>query len=62
MTKAALDEVEWVYRTDFKYSKAEVLLVNLCQKASTRKTYLDLSTVSYRKSDGRVGRHQWPTG
>ena len=32
MTKAAVDAVERIYRPGFKYSKAEVLLVNLCQK------------------------------
>jgi DNA polymerase V len=32
MTKAALEAVDRVYRPGFKYSKAEVLLVNLCQK------------------------------
>lgn len=32
MTKAAVDAVDRVFRPSFKYSKAEVLLVNLCQK------------------------------
>lgn len=32
MTKAAVEAVDRVYRPGFKYSKAEVLLVNLCQK------------------------------
>ncbi|QJI41119.1 translesion error-prone DNA polymerase V subunit UmuC [Pseudomonas sp. ADAK2] len=32
MTKTAVDAVESVFRPGFKYSKAEVLLVNLCQK------------------------------
>lgn len=32
MTKAAVEAVERVFRPGFKYSKAEVLLVNLCQK------------------------------
>jgi DNA polymerase V len=32
MTKAAVEAVDRVFRPGFKYSKAEVLLVNLCQK------------------------------
>lgn len=32
MTKAAVDAVDQVFRPGFKYSKAEVLLVSLCQK------------------------------
>jgi DNA polymerase V len=32
MTKAAVDAVDLVFRPGFKYSKAEVLLVSLCQK------------------------------
>lgn len=32
MTKAAAEAVDRVFRPGFKYSKAEVLLVNLCQK------------------------------
>lgn len=32
LTKTAVDAVESVFRPGFKYSKAEVLLVNLCQK------------------------------
>lgn len=32
MTKAAVDAVDRVFRPGFKYSKADVLLVNLCQK------------------------------
>ena len=31
LTKAAVDAVERVFRPGFKYSKAEVMLVNLCQ-------------------------------
>jgi hypothetical protein len=31
MTKAAVDAVDRVYRPGSKYSKAEMLLVNLCQ-------------------------------
>lgn len=32
MTKAAVEAVDRVFRPGFKYSKAEVLLVSLCQK------------------------------
>jgi DNA polymerase V len=32
MTKAAVEAVDRVFRPGFKYSKAEVLLLNLCQK------------------------------
>lgn len=32
LTKAAVDALDRVYRPGFKYSKAEVLLMNLCQK------------------------------
>jgi DNA polymerase V len=32
MTKAAVEAVDRVFRPGFKYSKAEVLLVNFCQK------------------------------
>lgn len=31
LTKAAVDSLERIYRPGFKYSKAEVLLMNLCQ-------------------------------
>ena len=31
LTKAAVDAVDRVYRPGFKYSKAEVMLINLCQ-------------------------------
>lgn len=31
LTKAAIDAVDRIYRTGFKYSKAEVMLLNLCQ-------------------------------
>lgn len=33
MTKAAVEAVGHVFREGFKYSKAEVLLLGLCQKA-----------------------------
>jgi DNA polymerase V len=33
LTKAAVDAVERVFRPGFKYSKAEVMLVNLCQRS-----------------------------
>jgi DNA polymerase V len=32
ITKAAVEAVDRIFRPGFKYSKAEVLLVNLCQK------------------------------
>jgi DNA polymerase V len=32
LTKAAVDALERVFRPGFKYSKAEVLLMNLCQQ------------------------------
>jgi DNA polymerase V len=32
MTKAAVEAVHGVFRPGFKYSKAEVLLLSLCQK------------------------------
>jgi DNA polymerase V len=32
MTKAAVDAVDRMFRVGFKYSRAEVLLLNLCQK------------------------------
>jgi DNA polymerase V len=32
MTKAAVEAVDRVYRPELKRSKAEVLLLNLCQK------------------------------
>ena len=32
MPKAAVEAVDRVFRPGFKYSKAEVLLVNICQK------------------------------
>lgn len=31
LTKAAVEVVDRIYRPGFKYSKAEVLLLNLCQ-------------------------------
>jgi DNA polymerase V len=32
LTKAAVDALDRVFRPGFKYSKAEVLLMNLCQQ------------------------------
>lgn len=32
LTKVAVDALEQVYRPGFKYSKAEVLLLSLCQQ------------------------------
>lgn len=32
LTKVAVDALEQVYRSGFKYSKAEVLLLSLCQQ------------------------------
>jgi len=44
MTKAPVEAVDRVYHPGFKYSKAKVLLLNLCQKkANTPMTYFDLS-------------------
>lgn len=43
MTKAAVDAVDRVYRLGFKYSKAEVLLVNLRQKGECTEDLFSIS-------------------
>jgi len=49
MTKAAVDAVDRVFRPRFKYSKAEVLLVNLCQKGEYTISFRFLSRKRQRK-------------
>ena len=50
MTKAAVEAVDRVFRPGFKYNKAEVLLVNLCQRGSTPKiSFRSLSPKRPRK-------------
>ncbi|MNQ80845.1 DNA polymerase V subunit UmuC [compost metagenome] len=51
MTKAAVDAVDRVFRPGFKYSKAEVLLVNLCQKGEYTE---DLFSVSQPEATEKV--------
>lgn len=51
MTKAAMEAVERVYLPGFKYSKAEVLLVNLCQKGEYTE---DLFSVSQPEATEKV--------
>ncbi|EXF94103.1 hypothetical protein HK44_006550 [Pseudomonas fluorescens HK44] len=43
MTKAALEAVDRIYRPGFKYSKAEVLLLNLCQKGEYTEDLFSIS-------------------
>jgi len=43
MTKAAMEAVDRVYRPGFKYSKAEVLLLNLCQKGEYTEDLFSIS-------------------
>lgn len=43
MTKAAVNAVERIYRAGFKYSKAEALLVNLCQKGAYTEDLFSIS-------------------
>lgn len=59
MTKAAVEAVDRVFRPGFKYSKAEVLLVNLCQKGEyTGRPLRDLPTGCNREGNGCIGCHQ----
>lgn len=51
MTKAAVDAVEYVFRPGFRYSKAEVLLVNLCQKGEYTD---DLFSISQPEASEKV--------
>ena len=51
MTKAAVEAVDRVFRPGFKYSKAEVLLVNLCQKGEYTE---DLFAISQPAAGERV--------
>lgn len=43
MTRAAVDAVARIYRPGFKYSKAEVLLVSLCQKGEYTEDLFSIS-------------------
>jgi DNA polymerase V len=43
MTKAAVEAVDRIFRSGFKYSKAEVLLVNLCQKGEYTEDLFSIS-------------------
>ena len=51
MTKAAVEAVDRIYRPGFKYSKAEVLLVNLCQKGECTE---DLFLISQPEATEKV--------
>ncbi|MEQ7918245.1 translesion error-prone DNA polymerase V subunit UmuC [Xanthomonas sp. WHRI 1810A] len=51
MTKAAVEAVDRVFRPGFKYSKAEVLLLNLCQRTEYTE---DLFTVSQPEATEKV--------
>ncbi|MCX4216790.1 translesion error-prone DNA polymerase V subunit UmuC [Pseudomonas sp. MCal1] len=51
LTKAAVDAVDRVYRPGFKYSKAEVLLMNLCQPGEYTE---DLFAISQPNGSTRV--------
>jgi DNA polymerase V len=51
MTKAAVDAVDLIFRQGFRYSKAEVLLVNLCQKGEYTE---DLFATSQPESSEKV--------
>jgi hypothetical protein len=56
MTKAAVDAVNQVFRPGFQYSKAEVLLVNLCQKGEyTDDLFFHLPACGYGEGDGGAG-------
>ncbi|WP_416427814.1 translesion error-prone DNA polymerase V subunit UmuC (plasmid) [Pseudomonas sp. App30] len=43
MTKLAVEAVDRIYRTGFKYSKAEVLLLSLCQKGEYTEDLFSIS-------------------
>ena len=50
MTKAGVQAVDRVFRTGFKYAKAEVLLLILCQKGEFTHDLLSISqSVATRK-------------
>ena len=51
MTKAAVDAVDRIFRPGFRYSKAEVLLINLCQKGEYTE---DLFAASQPEASERV--------
>jgi DNA polymerase V len=51
MTRAGVDAVDRVFRPGFKYSKAEVLLVHLCQKGEYTE---DLFAISQPESTAKV--------
>lgn len=51
MTKAAVEAVDLVYRPGFKYSKAKVLVVRLCQKGDYTD---DLFSVSQPEATEKV--------
>lgn len=51
MTNAASEAVDRLYRAGFRYSKAEVLLLNLCQRGEYTD---DLFAVSQPESSERV--------
>jgi len=51
MTKAAVEALDRVYRPGFKYSKAEVLLINLCQKGEYTE---DLFSISQSEATEKV--------
>lgn len=62
MKKAAVDLVDRVFRPRFKYSKAEVLLVHLCQKVEYTEDLLLSSARIDCEGDGRSGCYQWSAG
>lgn len=51
MAKAAVEAMDRIFRPGFKYSKAEVLLVSLCQKGEYTK---DLFSISQPEATEKV--------
>jgi DNA polymerase V len=65
MTKAALNAVDRVFRLGFKYSKAGVLLVNLCSKGEYAEDLFSISQpVATEKVMGVLDsiNERWGTG
>lgn len=58
LTKAAVDAMVHVYLLGFQYSKAEVLLMSLCQLANTLQTCLQPTKGLIPKSDGSTRSDQ----
>lgn len=62
LTKAAVDALDRVFRSGFKYSRAEVLLMNLCQQGVRRRPFCYLPASRRYEGDGSIGPNQRTVG